>query len=403
MSSFRVDAFPYELPKPLERLNVYDGLILNAERWEVSQSYVRQRQNVHFQSASQSGIVCGLGVKVIPAPTWSRARTREQDAQRQEQRWLEIQPGVAIDAAGNPIIVGSGDERDRTFRIATAPPTTGTMTVHVVARYVEPATTAGADRETLSEQYRFEEKTDPPDALDVELCRFQLTPGPIRLALPPNVFAPRPGELDLRHRQAVQLRATATLRLGFVGPFSPKTYEDFDSLNRAMKVLRPDMQLDLEAAAVSLQEGLPMDRFDALVVPAQEFQPLLRQHLRWIEAFVNDGGTLLVETPSDAVPVFSPQAQQVFQALTPWDALKPTHSLRTDPFLFTQLPAIGGQKMGVAIANGLVWVGGSLSSAWGVYQSLSRTDIRTAHELGINVLRYIWRRRHLTGLVQWQV
>lgn len=403
--TFRSDAFPHQFPQPLERLNVYDGLIMTAERWEVSQAYFRQRDNLHFQAMGQSGIVCGLGVKVIDPPPWSRAQTRARDAQRSEQRWLEIQPGVAIDVAGNPIIVGQGDERDRAFRVAIAPPTAGPVTVYITARYVEPFATAAANgQDTLPEQCRFEELTAPPDPLDIELCRFQLGPGPVRLASPQDLFVPRLGELDLRHRQVVQTKPIASPRVGFVNPTTAKTYDDFHRLNQAMAVLLPEMQLDLAAHKVQLHNSLPVDAFDILYMSyakARDVQ-LLMPHLQWLEAFTQKGGVILLETPSAQVPKLPPRMQQVFQTLVPWQDLKATHPIKTEPFLFTQLPKLGGNPVNLAIADGLVWLGGDLSSAWGLQRPLPRADIRTAHELGINVLRHLWRRRHLMGLLQWQ-
>lgn len=405
MTSFQVNTFPHQLPDPLERLNVYDGLIMNAERWEVSQSYLRHRQNVHFQAANQSGIVCGLGVKAIAPPSWSRARTRAQDAQRKEQRWLEIQPGIAIDGVGNPIVVGCGDERDRAFRIATPAPTAGEITVYIVARYVEPAiAAANGQPDTMLERCRFEEKTDRPDALDVELCRVRLTPGGVRLHPPRDVFSPTVGELDLRYRQLVRPRPVAKLRLGILGQLPRQVYENFEYLHQAMEVLIPDMQVDLAIADMGTRAAaLSVDRFDALYVAAREFQTIVANHMRWFEAFVQRGGTVLLETDATETPIFSPQVQQLFKALVPWPDLQKTHPLKTHPFLFTQRPQIGEQRIELAIAEGLMWIGGGLSSAWGMQRTLPRSDIRTAHELGCNLLRYIWQRQHLTELMRWQV
>jgi hypothetical protein len=45
---------------------------------------------------------------------------------------------------------------------------------------------------------------------------------------------------------------------------------------------------------------------------------------------------------------------------------------------------------------------GELSAAWGLDEELSlpRSDIRTAQELGINILHFAWHRRQLTQLLQ---
>lgn len=403
MTSFRVDTFPHKLPNPLERLNVYDGLIMNAERWEVSQSYFRHRQNVLFQAASQSGIVCGLGVKVISAPTWSRSRTRSQDAQNLERRWLEIQPGIAIDALGNPIVVGGGDERDRTFRIATLPPTAGSLTVYIVARYVEPSGyIANGKYDTLPEQCRFEERTEPPDTLDVELCRFQLTSGAVQLSMPRDLFSPTPRELDFRYRQIVRPKLIANVRMGVIGQHPQKVHENFDYLHRSMSGHASGVHLDIVSSTLQFQESLSVHSFDALYVTAKELQQMLTRHSRWVEEFVGHGGTLIFETTSKATPNFLPQVQQLFNCLKPWQDLGAPHPLKTDPFLFTQSPVIEGQVIELSIAEGLVWIGGELSSAWGIHRALPRADIRTAQEVGANLMRYIWHRKHMTGLFRWQ-
>ena len=49
--------FPPPSINSLERLLVRDGLMLNAERWRRSQEYHRQRQNIHYQSLNQPGII----------------------------------------------------------------------------------------------------------------------------------------------------------------------------------------------------------------------------------------------------------------------------------------------------------------------------------------------------------
>ncbi|NJL87281.1 MAG: hypothetical protein HC886_16975 [Leptolyngbyaceae cyanobacterium SM1_1_3] len=93
-----------------ERLQIEDGLLITAERWQQAHNYHRQRQNFHFQSLSRAGIVCGLGVSVIPAPASIEARYRDQ-------RWVQVQAGVAIDPEGNPIVV----PQPEAFRIELEP------------------------------------------------------------------------------------------------------------------------------------------------------------------------------------------------------------------------------------------------------------------------------------------
>ena len=83
---------------PFERLNATDGLLINAERWRKVEQYHRGKQNFHYQALHQPGIVCGLGVKLI---------TPDSNVPEvfKDGRGIQIQPGIAIDLKGNPIVV----------------------------------------------------------------------------------------------------------------------------------------------------------------------------------------------------------------------------------------------------------------------------------------------------------
>ena len=130
---------------------------------------------------------------------------------------------------------------------------------------------------------------------------------------------------------------------------------------------------------------------------------MLLDHIQWIETFVSRGGTFIVETASKASPSLVPRVQQIFKTLAPWHELQANHPLKTASFLFTQRPEIGTQPIDITVGEGLVWINGELSSAWGIHRPLPRSDIRTAQELGANLLRYIWQRQHLIALSSWNV
>jgi hypothetical protein len=78
------------------------------------------------------------------------------------------------------------------------------------------------------------------------------------------------------------------------------------------------------------------------------------------------------------------------------------HPLRKTPFLFNQLPSVNKQPILVLNCEGIIVVIGNLSSAWGLNGnlSLSRETIRSAQEMGMNILHFAWRRRELTQLVK---
>jgi hypothetical protein len=75
------------------------------------------------------------------------------------------------------------------------------------------------------------------------------------------------------------------------------------------------------------------------------------------------------------------------------------HPIRTEPFLFSRLPVVGKTPIQIFHQGGLVLVLGELSAAWGLDRAgIDRETVRSAQELGINLLHYGWRRHTLTQL-----
>ena len=79
-----------------------------------------------------------------------------------------------------------------------------------------------------------------------------------------------------------------------------------------------------------------------------------------------------------------------------------THPLRTPPFLVAALPSINEQSLQISNAGGIVLVEGNLSAAWGLddHLTIARNDIRTAQELGINILSLALQRRQMQNWLQ---
>jgi hypothetical protein len=94
-------------------------------------------------------------------------------------------------------------------------------------------------------------------------------------------------------------------------------------------------------------------------------------------------------------------AVQLGVAIPPGEAtVDATHPLRTEPFLFGRWPSVDGQPLKIFCWGGIVLLVGHLAALWGPDSTgeRSRDTIRAAHELGINLLYYAWRRRHLWQL-----
>ncbi len=380
-------------PIPLERLHVYDSLMINAQRWKVAHQYHRQRQNLHYQSLNEPGIVCGLGVRVIEAPYEAPARFRDK-------RWLEINPGIAIDLEGNPIIVDP--LIDRTFRIATQAPTTGSLTVYLVASYVEPQhSEKAAKSDLIREWFRLDEKTSPPTENEVELCRIKLEPGTIELQNPIDVLFPNVNELDFRYRPQAKARPQSVVR---VATTVNAAYDKLYYLMQSVASLYPGLEGDTEIGLVNLYEQI--SGYDLVFLTALQALNIDSQELETLENYLQTGGIVFIEISHDKTSNLPENIKQLIEEKfqTILSELNRNHPLRIKPFLFVEfprIPRINPKFIQLWNAGGIILVEGDLSDAWaGINENiaLERNDIRTAQELGINILHFARQRRQMTEL-----
>jgi len=428
-----------------ERLQAASGLLITAEHWQRTQAYHRQRQNFYFQSLFHSGIVRGLGVAVIPAPAEVEARYRNE-------RWIQVQPGVAIDAQGNPIIVPEAV----TFQVQSTCTGGHSQVVYIVLNYVDPDQLRyPSTQHWVKETYRILEKTSLDEA-DVELCRIQLHPGAIALKNAENVLVPGFNCLDLNHRQPLRARAPATAEIVYLATdpeAKPEINLGLHYLTRAIPGLYPDLVCTSQSVSFPQLASTPLETSDLAYVSYSELPHLAPEQQTTLQRFVHSGGTLLIVADElderqqqlgeikrqltlavtearDDPTVSSTETQAVEAEIAAITAeldqfmqtlrqsvvqfavqlgvaipageatLDATHPLRTEPFLFGRWPSVDGQPLQGFCWGGIVLLVGHLAALWGPDPSgeRSRDTIRAAHELGINLLYYAWRRRHLLQL-----
>jgi hypothetical protein len=425
---------------PLERLQVTDGLLLTADRWQLAHAYHRQRQNLHYQSLNQAGIVCGLGVRVIPAPTYIASQYRDQ-------RWVQIQPGMAIDGLGNPIVVPQPVD----YRIA-ATPGHDPITVYLVASYVDPERLETVEqREVVQETFRIDEKTTPPGDSEVELCRIQLAPGTIHLGTPPRVFAPQANQLDLRYRQWVGAKPITQVRVGHwcpPGTSQKMILEDsFQTLFTSLPGLYPRLQGQTSRPAIATLTPDALIDLDLLYTAYTPFTELDSEAQEVLGQFLQTGGVVMIEVPteitalndlvqvqydlSEAVSSLQNSQQRIAlkqELTTELTQIQATmdselttlvapirqfadrvglsitgpgqvdrqHPLRSHPFQFLRWPQLHRQPLEILNWGGIVMTIGQLTRHWGADTSLplSRETLRSHQELGINLLHFAWLRRH---------
>lgn len=389
--------FPPPNIKPFERLQVQDGLLMNAERWRQAHDYHRQRQNVHYQALNLPGIVCDLGVVLIPAPS-------EVEAKYRDQRWVQIQSGIAIDLFGNIIVVPEPIE----FRISSENLTPDPIIVYLVVSYVDPEKLRRKEQsEMVRETFRIDEKTSPPGDLEVELCRILLEPGATQIEVPKDVFFPGLNTLDLRCRKQARSRPQDFVRVAQLNSDDPnpnQTYSNLSYLLASVSALYPALEGSQTIDSITLLATDPNSiNYDLLFLTGQQPLPI-NEFAKAIQPYLNLGTVLLIEAhPSHTAFIESVVALSDFLG-TPIQELKRLerhHPLRTQPFLFSTLPQINQEQIQLGYGGGIVLIIGELSAAWGLDERLllPRETIRTAQEFGINLLHFAWRRRQMMNLL----
>ncbi|MEO1427794.1 MAG: DUF4159 domain-containing protein [Cyanobacteria bacterium J06632_19] len=396
-------AFPPPEINQFERLQIKDGISINAELWRKAHDYHDKRQSVQYQSLNQPGIVFGLGVRSISAPEYTSAQYRDG-------RWLQIEPGIAIDLQGNPIVVPELE----TYRIASENRTQSPITIYLVIKFVNPETLNQQNqREILLEDYSLDEKTSPANEFEVELCRIVLQPLADEIQNPVNVFFPEDNSIDLRYRQQARSRTQAVVNVAQINHSDSQASRSLDNLSyllESVNVLYPFLAGTSEVSQLSLQENNQNNidentGFDLLYLTGQQDLSFKEEEFENLKNYIDTGSTLLIEIPTGATE-FANSIEVLVQklgiTLEEWTTLNPIHPLRRKPFLFAALPSVTQRQLHIFCGMGIIVIAGDLSPAWGLDEQLSldRNTIRTAQELGINILHFAWHRRHLMHLLQ---
>jgi Domain of unknown function (DUF4159) len=387
-------AFPTPAIAAMQRQQVKNGLLLTAERWQRAHDYQRRRQNLHYQSVNQPGIVCGLGVRAIPAPEAVAAQYRDH-------RWVQIQPGIAIDLEGNQIIV----PHQINFRIATELKESEPVTVYLVAQYRDPDQLEDTpDQEVVQETFRIDERSRLPERSDVELCRVLLREQKQLLCTPADVFFPGYGDLDLRYRRQAQARPQGLVQIAEIKHDDGECSRNFFNLTYLMRAVE-DIYQPLRGAETVDQVAWDDDLcpYELLYLTGRKSLSLNSHQFSRLSNYLKMGGTLFVDAPSEATGLIQSVQALAQQLQTPLKSLQESrrdHPLRMKPFLFSALPEVDQTRIQLLSGGGIVLSIGDLGGLWGLDEALkrSRTEIRTAQELGINILHFAWKRRQMIDL-----
>ncbi|MBW4507246.1 MAG: hypothetical protein KME64_12135 [Scytonematopsis contorta HA4267-MV1] len=401
------DFFPFPSADSLERLRVHDDLIINAERWKFAHSYHRQRQNLIYQSLNQPGIVTGLGVKVIDSP-------ENVSEEAKKKHWIEIQPGVAIDINGNPIVVNSSLELlERCYPIAVEPPKIESniyTTIYIYIQYRDPDNLeVNFNSERIVEGVKITTNGRNPPAIEngeIELCRIQLESGFHTLSNPENPLSPKINEIDLTHRIQAHCRSLAHVRVGCAVGTESQVYKGFRALINSLDGLFNTLQGNVYEEDINLKNINLNAKFDLLYFSIETFSQLRQGNVELdvVKDFLNNGGTLIIEVDAFNSDLEKTLEQDLLssEVFIHWhDFENHNFQLLKYPFLFTSLPIFYCQGIEIKLSQKgqiILITERFLYACSGI--NLSRNDIRVAHELGINLLYLAWQRRHLHELMK---
>lgn len=452
--------FPYPDIQSFERLQVSDGLMINSERWRMAHEYHQQRQNVQFQSLFLPGIICGLGVAPIAPP-------EDMPAKFRDGRWVQIQPGIAIDLNGNFIVVPTPLD----FRISTSAYEQDIETVYLVLSYVDPSKLKRSNsNEVLVETFRVNEKSDSLADTDIEICRIAIAQGTLEIRSPADLFAPTLSELDMRHRLQAKLRPQNLVRMACFSKdanLAAAVKQNFKFLGQALTSLEPSLGMADTIPELNIQTEFTPDRlipYHLIYLNSSQVNTLNETTQLSLREYLANGGSIFVETsiqntkledllaiqselqsantklkknlPPQIAPRFNDASDPVVQTelkeeleaiaieiqtqidelldsfqsnlpievpLQSFSELDRSHPLRSQPFLFSNLPIMLEYPIQILVSGGLILVFGSLSSIFGGVidtQDISREDIRIFHELGINILNYASQRYAMSSSMQ---
>ncbi len=348
---------------PKTRIKPYDGMAVTAEVWAQAHEEHRQARKAHDVVFHGAGIITGLEVLANDPP----------------DQYIFISPGVAVDSAGNLIVVNEPIAYD------VGANTDGLLYL-VIGHGERESGGVDAQIKQLHAEFVVAARSSMPKRPAVELARVRLEkPGQaIRNAAHPA--HPQPGELDLRFRVQVKPQTQRQVYLGLC-QFG-RSLADVAAGWRflAVECARSSPYRLIIDADVSPSGAL--SDYDLLYLSANGAFTPDAASLKALQAYLNQGKMLFAEAlNAEAEQSFAALFEKLSQKLAPLPA---TTRLLETPFLFTSPPP-GAQGNVLQTGTQVLFSSAGYSLAWAgklPAESRSRADIRAVHEWGINLLHH---------------
>jgi hypothetical protein len=187
----------------ITRVQPFAGLVIDPSTWGTAHDYHRLHHRLHLLSMHGSGIANGLTVAPSDPPG---------DA-------VLVEPGVAVDGAGEVIVVS---ERERIGVDARS----GTAYIALEHVAVSPLRADGTPEEDpqeargrVVESHRIAVLTEPPQAPALELARVTIEAGAqLAITAARDPWTPGPNEIDARYRVGGGEQSPPDVRVALVSP-----------------------------------------------------------------------------------------------------------------------------------------------------------------------------------------
>ncbi len=339
---------------PKTHIKPFDGMSITADSWSQAHDEHRQALRAHDLFFHGSGIVCGLEVTANDPP----------------DQYVFINPGVAVDPAGNVIVLPETVAYDFSTSVE------GSLFL-VIGHGERESGGVEAEVKYTHDEYVIAARPSLPKRPAVELARIILAgPGkPIQAASDPA--HPQPGELDARFRVQLESLSLKTVHIGvcFLGKEDPVVSTGWNYLGR--ECLRSKFCKLIVDAGVSLTADL--SGFDMICLSANGNFKADAAAVKSLHAYLESGKPILVEALDQATET---PLGTLFEKLgLALQILPADDEMLTTPYLFTAPPF--GQ---VSRGKQVIYSMGGCSPAWSGKSGASRAEIRSAHEWGMNLL-----------------
>jgi hypothetical protein len=309
---------------------------------------------------------------------------------------LYILPGIAVDSQGQTIVL----PEPMAYDLGTSQ-----GLLYLLLTYEESLPGAPGDREDEPQyvyaHFGIEAVSTLPDAAYVELARIRRQSREAPIVDAKDAEHPVGNEIDQRFRRYIGTfsQAAISVAVSYAGGLSDRRHgRGANFLARALR--RSGLQAWVE-------EGVPLGTdlqgYTLVYLVGQDAFQLSRDEMNALYAYIQEGGTVFVESCRQGITEGAPPSDAAFSDLlasmgAQVEELSAGHPLLLAPFLFAEAPP-GFETEGrsqILVGDGVIYSTFDYGCLWQGERRdrpASREEIRTAMEWGSNIMAYAADRR----------